>query len=374
MNNANDVPEISCFSNDYHEGQLKFRQACANAGITVENHAHPTLLSPAGEPLEQNVAWFGAPKARNVLLISAGTHGLEAATGSAAIIHWIQSGHWQQLPKSTAVCIVHVVNPFGWAHLSRFNENFVDLNRNFIDHDQPYPPNPLFNEIQEIFESESMGEDHLTRSWFRFHDYLTNHEDPALVIQCATGGQYHDAKGVSYGGNKLEWSTLSLINLIESRFQDTETVAHIDWHTGLGGFGEPAYVAGLPPDSDALTLACEIWGRDVITAGGLFEAGTKTPEYSGMIHSGIVNQLTLMGKRATGTVIEFGTYANPTMNAALFTDRWLRKNCNDLHSEITRAARQTMVERFYPSAIEWRSSVLQHSSAIMSKTLTALSE
>jgi hypothetical protein len=368
-----DVPEISCFSKNYSDGMQRFRQAGAMSEADMETRIHPHSLTPDGQPLEQDIAWFGAKDAPKVLLVSAGTHGLEAFAGSAAMIHWMQSGHWRELPPDTAVCMVHTVNPFGWAHLSRFNENFVDVNRNFIDHSESYPPNPLYEEILALFETDSVSDDELVRGWFRFRDYLVNHNDPALVIQCATGGQYQDPTGPSFGGHQYEWSTLSLIDLIDARLTQARTVVHIDWHTGLGRFGQPAFVIGAHPDSPAFALACTVWGRDALTPDDLFEANAGTPEYRGLIHSGLIEHLERSGVRATGTVIEFGTYANPTMNAALFIDRWLRQQCDSPDSETARSARQTILERFNPSAIEWRSAVLSHSAALMQRTLESIS-
>ena len=46
------------------------------------------------------------------------------------------------LSEHDAVVLVHVLNPYGMAWLRRFNENNVDLNRNFRDAGD-YVPNPL---------------------------------------------------------------------------------------------------------------------------------------------------------------------------------------------------------------------------------------
>ena len=48
--------------------------------------------------------------------------------------------------------MIHALNPFGFAHLRRANEDNVDLNRNFVDHEGGnYPENDLFARSAEGF-------------------------------------------------------------------------------------------------------------------------------------------------------------------------------------------------------------------------------
>jgi hypothetical protein len=49
-----------------------------------------------------------------------------------------------------AVALVHAVNPFGFSHGRRVNEDNVDLNRNFRDFNLPPPANPAYAELHAL--------------------------------------------------------------------------------------------------------------------------------------------------------------------------------------------------------------------------------
>ena len=52
--------------------------------------------------------------------------------------------------SSAPSLFVHGLNPYGWAHGSRTNENNVDLNRNYLDHAQGHAENPVYAELHEL--------------------------------------------------------------------------------------------------------------------------------------------------------------------------------------------------------------------------------
>eukprot|EP01032_Pedospumella_encystans_P016815 gene16815-19167_t len=82
-----------------------------------------------GEELAMDVAVQGPADAAQVLMTTSAVHGIEGFCGSA-----IQTGllHSLSLPPGVAVVHVHAVNPHGFSHARRVNEDNVDLNRNFI--------------------------------------------------------------------------------------------------------------------------------------------------------------------------------------------------------------------------------------------------
>src|SRR3546814_9727826 len=95
----------------------------------MEAHCRPDRTGPDGKPLYMDVAWVGPDDADVVLLSLSGTHGAEGFNGSAAQVHWLNLHGAEPLPKGVAMLFVHAVNPFGFAHMLRVNENNVDLNR-----------------------------------------------------------------------------------------------------------------------------------------------------------------------------------------------------------------------------------------------------
>jgi predicted deacylase len=126
------------FSPDYATARSRF--------IEAVERAHGKLYSlpiqatrPKGERLTIDIAWFGSDNPRRVFVHSSGLHGVEGFAGSAIQLQWLAEGI-QALPEDGAILIIHVLNPYGMASLRRFNENNVDLNRNFQGPYEGAPP------------------------------------------------------------------------------------------------------------------------------------------------------------------------------------------------------------------------------------------
>ena len=52
--------------------------------------------------------------------------------------------------RGIALLLIHAVNPFGFSHLKRTNEDNIDLNRNFNDFATPYPDNPVYEQVHDL--------------------------------------------------------------------------------------------------------------------------------------------------------------------------------------------------------------------------------
>ena len=122
------------FPVDYADSRRRFVAMAAAAGFALTEHLHPRLRGPSGEMLACDAAFRGPEDARDVLLVSSGTHGVEGFCGAGCQAELLRSGLLDRLPARTAVLLVHAVNPYGFAWLRRTNEDNIDLNRNFVDH------------------------------------------------------------------------------------------------------------------------------------------------------------------------------------------------------------------------------------------------
>ena len=127
------------FSSDYSEARVKFLAACDAASVPVEHFRNPET-GPNGEPLYTDVAVLGPNDAERVLLLCSGTHGVEGFAGSAIQTGLLSEEITARLPDGVRLVMIHALNPFGFAHLRRVNEDNVDLNRNFVDHAAPRSP------------------------------------------------------------------------------------------------------------------------------------------------------------------------------------------------------------------------------------------
>ena len=112
-----------------------------SCGGALRSWLNPHAKGPNGEPLYLDTARFGAADAANMLVLISSTHGVEGHCGSGAQIAWLATGGPAKLPTGTGALLVHAINPSGFAWTRRVNEDNVDLNRNFVDHDKAYPKN-----------------------------------------------------------------------------------------------------------------------------------------------------------------------------------------------------------------------------------------
>lgn len=359
------------FSSSYSEGRRRFLSFCSKAGVTVETHVNPRIKGPAGEELATDVAWFGPPKASKAFLVSCGTHGLEAAAGAATILQWIGEGGYSKLPDDTALMVIHAVNPYGWAYQSRTNEDNIDINRNCLDHAKPYPGNDIYRDIHERVISGAHGDTHPDLAMENYRAFVEEHGYSA-ALNGITGGQYELADGLGYGGNQQSWSCQTPLRLIREKLRHARKIAFIDWHTGIGQFGEPFIIFCDPVQPEGVERAGRWWGEQYIHTDDIFD-DAGSPDYSGLLLNAIQRELRSLGDAdVLGVVIEWGTFELEVMLKALLMDRWLRYSTPDHSVPEALAMKTQLVERFYPSAPEWRRSVLAHSKRIYKQTIKGL--
>ncbi len=364
------IQRYHCFPESLEEGRLWFEQLVTENGGVIDAATLPSATGPDDEPLCTQVAWFGRSSAPRVFLSIAGTHGQEYFCGAAGQLGWITSGGPQSLEEDTAVCMVHAHNPYGAAWLSRGNENFVDLNRNYMDFSEPVRPNRLYPELFDLLFTREMNEHVLDDVMAGFYQFLEDNDD-FEVLTAMGGGQDTHASGTIYCGRRQEWSTRNLKAIITSYLDQAEQVAVIDWHTGLG---EPAVAAALErpaPGSRELQWAQQYWKVDDHSSE---LEGSEIPDYVGQVWAGTTADIRALGAAAIGTVVEIGTVGNQSVLAGLLIDRWLRFECDDPMSPKAVQLRTRMVERLNPSRPEWRKAALAAMSEVYQQTIAGLKD
>ena len=141
------------FSEDYFTARTRFRQATEKAGGRL--CAIPLVATgPGNEGLTIDIGWLGSKQPRKVLLHCSGVHGVEGFAGSAIQLQLLEDP--PMLPEDTALILIHILNPYGMAWLRRFNENNVDLNRNFL-HNGNYAGAPeKYAELDSFLNPQSL--------------------------------------------------------------------------------------------------------------------------------------------------------------------------------------------------------------------------
>ena len=224
------------FSPDYFTARSRFREGAKEAGGRLTS-MQLDAKGPAGEDLTIDIAWFGAEQPREVLLHSSGLHGVEAFAGSAIQLQLLDQG-LPVIPEDSALVLVHVINPYGMAWLRRFNENNVDLNRNFLGPNEDYSGAPKgYPEFDSFLNPPSPP------SWDLFYPragWLIFRYGMPTLKQVVAGGQYEYPKGLFFGGKTLEEGPQKVQAFVRSHLQSAERVVIVDVHTGLGPFGVDA--------------------------------------------------------------------------------------------------------------------------------------
>ena len=344
------VSVTECFSESYAEARPKFCAAAAAAGGALRSRLNPHARGPNGEALFLDTAWFGPADAENVLVLIAGTHGVEGHCGSGAEIAWMRHGGAARLGPRTAALLIHAINPYGFAWTRRVTEDNVDLNRNFVDHDKAYPANDGYLALADAILPRAWNDAAQAETDRVFAAYAQAHG--AYALQGAlSSGQYSHPDGIFFGGHKPTWSNRTVRAIARDHLSSARRVAVIDFHTGLGPFGHGELICAVPPTAKSFARA-KAWYGDEMTSP---EGGTSTSAVVVGIMTDAFPQ-ELPDAEVTAIAVEYGTYPVPDVLGAVRADNWLHHR-GDPGSAQGKALKANMKERFFPAGEKWRDMV-----------------
>lgn len=353
------------FSQSYREAREKFLAAADRAGLDVHSHAHP-MLGRDGEALAMDVARFGDAEAKRLLILSSACHGVEGFCGSAAQAMLLADGefHRQAQAHGVAVLYVHALNPYGFSWWRRTTHENVDLNRNFIDFDQPLPQNPAYDDIAHAlvpphWPPTADNEAALMR-------YAQQH-GPRALQQAVTAGQYEHPEGLFFGGHNPTWSRQTLTHVLQDHAQQCERLGWIDFHTGLGpeGHGERIF-SGFGRDTAGFERAKAWWGPQVTsTTGGTSSAVELEGEMWRAAYA-LCPQA-----EYTGIALEFGTVPLEATIQALRAEQWL-ENHPEIGAPQAVQIKQQLRDAFYVDSDGWKAQVLPQAREMALQAVTGL--
>lgn len=353
------------FSAHYAEARQKFLAAATAAGAALDSVENPNS-GPDGGRLITDTARLGPESASRLLVLNSATHGVEGFCGSGAQIGLLHGGELETLPDDTAVLLIHAINPFGFAHLRRVNEDNVDINRNFIDHDAPHPANEPYDSVHAFLAPADWDGPARAAADRGIDDYIATNGEFAFQA-AVTGGQYGHADGLFYGGQAPVWSNQVLHGIIDRQVNGRARVGFIDFHTGLGprGYGEPIFV-GQPKSADH-RRARDWYGDDVTSP----EAGnSKSAVVQGTLASAFTSTLPA-GTTFTGIALEYGTVPVLDVLNALRADNWLYLH-GDVGSPLGRKIKAQIRDAFYGDDDQWKADIFARAREIVAKGLSGL--
>lgn len=336
------------FAADYAAARTGFLAAAARAGAALTSHRHPRQ-GPSGEALFTDVAILGPRDAEQLFIVTSGVHGVEGFCGSACQIALLESGI-AAAATSASIVLVHALNPYGFAHLRRTNEDNVDLNRNFVDHAHP-PANPDYAALHPLLvPADWDGPLHLRAEQQLLNAMMERGE--RTVYSAASRGQYEHPDGVFYGGRRPVWSNSVWREILAELLPRRTGVVHLDLHTGLGryGYGEAIYVGA------ANTPGCHALGAclsEPVVA--LFDGEAVAPQVDGPIVSAV--RQAAQGADVIPFVLEFGTLGLPPVLRAMRADAWLNGQ-DDQAGPLARSLRAEVRAAFNVDDDGWRSMVV----------------
>jgi hypothetical protein len=349
------------FSSSYRIARERFLAAAAAAGAAVQTHAHP-LQGLEGETVATDTALAGSVDAPALMIVSSGTHGPEGFAGSACQLGLLGD---PLLARATAagiaVLLVHAVNPFGFSHLKRTNEDNIDLNRNFNDFSQPYPPNETYEQVHPAlvpphWPPSDADETRLAAAMKAVEGQRT----PGV-----SSGQATHSDGLFYAGTAPTWSNRTIRAILRQHGSGRRQIAWIDIHTGLGPYGHGEKIFGRHPP-ETLQRARSWWGRDLIAS---LQAQSVSPRTTGHITGSAPEECP--DAAITPMTLEYGTLPNPQVRRALRGEAWLAGH-PDAPRGLADAIRRETRDAFYVDADDWKGMILGQFRALALQTINGL--
>ena len=380
------------FSADYRSARARFVLAADRLGWRREVH-DIGVSGPARESLSIDTALLGNPFPENVVIVSSGLHGVEGFFGSAVQLAFLEREAARlALPSNAAMILVHALNPFGFAWRRRWNENNVDLNRNFLtdlsflDQDPDYqesrkayarlfrllnPPAPpsriepyALKALAAIF----------SQGWAERARLPRNQRPPPVAIGAILGlglaqlrktipvGQYEYPDGLFFGGMQMERTTQYLRQTLPGWVGKARRIIHVDLHTGLGQRGTYKLFVGDEDNSEPARQAEKWFGADNVESWG----GGTAYRARGIMATHFAS---LFGdRRYLCLTAEFGTYPAMSVLRALRVEHQAHRFSRLGSGDYEWAKRQVM-EAFCPKSRIWRETTVAQGLAIVERAV-----
>lgn len=349
------------FYTTYEEIRTHLQELTTELGVEISSH-----------PIDENdglyIDSFYLPATEdqtNLIIFTTGVHGMEGFIGATMLDVFFNEIYSTLDTTDTGVLVVANVNPYGMKHYRRYNENNVDLNRNFIlDWDTfDLSSNKEYPEVDTFLGPTGKIGNGL---WHEVSFYLslakTAITDGADTISDALlTGQYEYPQGVYYGGNGDEASTVYLKDVFSRCLDsDYENIIHIDLHSGYG----PRYnmtIFNSVYESMNEAESRKAFGYDHIIAhdSESFYATTgDTPDFFYRLAE---------QKRAHAdlysTCFEFGTIGDAFFDTILSLKYTIDENRNHWYptdnATSAEIVRQNYLELFYPTETAWREKTVE---------------
>lgn len=349
------------FYNSYDEirSHLKERVEKLRADeVTVEVNEY--AVDESDNLYIDNIYLPSVGEKKNLIVLTTGVHGMEGYIGSVMLDVFFEEIYPTVDTENTGILVVANVNPYGMKYMRRYNENNVDLNRNFILDWNGFDlsSNKDYPEVKEFLQPEGeIG----NAFWHEAEFYLDLAKEALTkgadkVSDALLTGQYEYPQGVYYGGNGDEISTAYLKGVFNDCLDgEYENIVHIDIHSGYGPrYNMVIFNSVYETMTEAETK--EAFGYDYVISydSESFYATTgDTTDYFYRLAESKESEKTLFS-----TCFEFGTIGDSFMDSILSLKYTVDENRQHWYPTENKVASEIVSENyaelFYPTEKEWR--------------------
>ena len=350
-------------------------ESLKQSGVTVEYNTY--AINAADDLYIDNIYLPANKENTNLIILTTGVHGIEGYIGSAMLDVFFEDIYPTIDTDKTGILIIANVNPYGMKYMRRYNENNVDLNRNFIEDWSTFDlsSNKEYPKVDKFLQpTGKMG----NAFWHEVGFYLSLAKEAIFtgadtISDALLTGQYEYAEGVYYGGNGDEASTTYLKGVFADCIDgEYENIVHVDIHSGYG----PRYNMVIFNSVQDLTTeaeAKEMLQYDYIIAQDSEDFyvtyGDTTDYFYRLLKSKNSD------KSLYSTCFEFGTIGDGFFDSILslkYTVDENRQHWYPTTNKTTAAVvRQNYLELFYPTETNWRTKTIEDFTKAMTGVLNA---
>jgi predicted deacylase len=354
----------SYYSADYFSARLRFVEASTRLGFA--HHALPIHApSPNSEPLTIDISVAGVQKAKTALVVSSGMHGVEGLFGSAVQLAFMDqlAPNWKPLGGATVI-FIHAINPFGFAWQRRFNEDNVDLNRNFLLAEELYTGSPP---LSGAFRTAMTPTKPRTRFgfWTARMALLALRHGVQSFWDTLPVGQYDYPDWLYFGGRGPTQSSRALESFLPTLLDEAHEVVHLDFHTGLGRWAQCELLVSESEGRDNCDWWLEHFAGDMVRQ---LKSFTRAYEIRGGFGPWL--RALFPDCKYRFATAEFGTYSPMRVIGALADEmRW--------HAELgatspQHSSRRRLADTFVPRSRSWRTKALHTGVSVVQQAARVL--
>ena len=358
-------PEQHEYSDSFNTTYEAVRESLAarvamlrQAGVRVEHTEYATEAD--GELFIDNIYLPSSAERENLIVITTGVHGIEGYIGAVMLDVFFEEIYPELDTTNTGILVVANVNPYGMKNMRRYNENNVDLNRNFIEDWDGFDraSNTEYPKVESFLQPEGK----ITNAFWHEVGFYLNLAKEAIFTGADTisnallTGQYEYPEGVYYGGDGDEVSTTYLKGVFSDCLDgEYSNIVHIDIHSGYGPrYDMVIFNSVQDPTTEAEAIAQ--FGYDYIIAQDSEEFYVTYGDTTDYFYRLAKSKNT--DKSLYSTCFEFGTIGDGFLDSILSLKYTVDENRQHWYPTTNATAEQVVrenyLELFYPTETEWR--------------------